>query len=241
MHTLYTKGGRRLRHIPTKEGHKICSACLIEKPVDNFHKRKKATVAICIECHKDQCRKRYRRKHPEIHRQVVPEGFKICHKCGRALPKASFAKSTRASDGLQASCSACKRDYRAKAKSKDPKKFNEIKAQRARERYARDVNARIINNLRGRLQKFIHNKYGKSYEDRLGCTLQEFKTHIEKQFKEGMSWENYGFKTWHIDHIQPMSSFDLTKESELLACCHYTNMQPLWASDNLSKGNKIIG
>jgi IS30 family transposase len=70
----------------------------------------------------------------------------------------------------------------------------------------------------------------------LGCTLQEFQTHLESLFQPGMTHENYG--EWHIDHIRPLVSFDLTQEDQRRASCHYTNLQPLWAKDNLSKGAK---
>ena len=72
----------------------------------------------------------------------------------------------------------------------------------------------------------------------MGITIQELKRYIEKLFKTGMSWENYGHKTWHIDHKIPVSKFDLTKPSEQLKAFHYTNLQPLWAVDNIKKSNK---
>jgi len=59
--------------------------------------------------------------------------------------------------------------------------------------------------------------------------------HIEKQFKPGMNWENYSLYGWHIDHIRPCASFDLTKEEEIQKCFHYSNLQPLWAEENLKK------
>ena len=73
----------------------------------------------------------------------------------------------------------------------------------------------------------------------LGCTVEELKTHIENQFKDGMTWENWKYDGWHLDHIIPCSSFDLTKKKEHKKCFHYTNLQPLWAKDNLSKSNKL--
>ena len=72
----------------------------------------------------------------------------------------------------------------------------------------------------------------------IGCTVEFLRQHLERQFHEGMSWNNHG--KWHIDHIQPCSSFDLTKREEQLMCFHYSNLQPLWAEDNLAKGAKII-
>jgi len=71
----------------------------------------------------------------------------------------------------------------------------------------------------------------------LGCTINELWIHLEKQFKQGMTRQNHG--KWHIDHIIPCVSFDLTKPEEQSKCFHYTNLQPLWASENLAKGSKI--
>ncbi len=73
----------------------------------------------------------------------------------------------------------------------------------------------------------------------LGCSIEDFRKHIELQWESWMSWENHGKKTWHIDHIIPIDSFDLTKEEEQKKCFHYTNMQPMYWRDNLIKSNKI--
>jgi hypothetical protein len=72
----------------------------------------------------------------------------------------------------------------------------------------------------------------------LGCPIDEFKQHIEKQFKEGMTWDNHG--EWHIDHIVPLKYNNPTIE-EVIERLHYTNTQPLLASENMSKGNRFIG
>jgi hypothetical protein len=81
------------------------------------------------------------------------------------------------------------------------------------------------------------NGYHKSNKTKqmLGCSFAELKVHIENQFVEGMSWDNRS--EWHIDHIKPLASANT--EEELLALCHFTNLQPLWAFDNMSKGSKI--
>jgi hypothetical protein len=73
----------------------------------------------------------------------------------------------------------------------------------------------------------------------VGCSAVFLREHIENQFTEGMTWENQG--KWHIDHIRPCASFDLSKEEERHKCFHYTNLQPLWAHDNLVKGYKWNG
>lgn len=77
-----------------------------------------------------------------------------------------------------------------------------------------------------------------STEKLVGITMLELKKHIEKQFKKGMTWENHG--KWHLDHILPLASFDLTDEEQQKKAFHYTNLQPLWAEENLSKHSKIL-
>jgi hypothetical protein len=70
----------------------------------------------------------------------------------------------------------------------------------------------------------------------LGCSIEFLKQHLESQFTEGMSWENHNLKGWHVDHIYPCASFDLSKPEEQQICFHWSNLQPLWWYDNLSKG-----
>ena len=74
----------------------------------------------------------------------------------------------------------------------------------------------------------------------LGCSLEELKTYLESKFQPGMSWDNWSVNGWHIDHIKPLVSFDLSNKDQFVEACHYTNLQPLWAKDNWSKGDKII-
>jgi hypothetical protein len=101
-------------------------------------------------------------------------------------------------------------------------------------------NNKIKDRLRHRIREAIKEQYGKkAYKtmELLGCSVDECRKWLESKFLHGMSWGNYG--KWHIDHILPCASFDLTKPEEQLKCFHYTNLQPLWAKDNLSKGSKL--
>lgn len=103
-----------------------------------------------------------------------------------------------------------------------------------------DLNTRMAETLRKRFRKVVFGVYKKESAIQLiGCSLDYFKEYIESKFTEGMSWNNYGIKGWHIDHIKPCASFDLTDLEQQKICFHYTNMQPLWAFDNYSKGAKI--
>lgn len=93
----------------------------------------------------------------------------------------------------------------------------------------------IRNLIRNSIKKQGYSKKSKTFEI-LGCSFEEFKEYLEKQFTEGMTWNNAG--EWHLDHIYPIS---LAKdEQEVIRLNHYTNFQPLWAIDNIKKGNKII-
>ena len=105
-----------------------------------------------------------------------------------------------------------------------------------------DVNYKIAITLRRSINNALFNKKiikSKKTLTILGCSLDFFKKHIESQFKNGMDWTNHGKFGWHIDHIKPISSFNLIIEKQQLECFNYKNMQPLWWHDNLSKGNKI--
>jgi hypothetical protein len=104
-----------------------------------------------------------------------------------------------------------------------------------------DLNYKLARNIRSRIKVTIkENRKTKSSLELLGCSLEQVRQHIESQFQEGMSWSNWSFYGWHIDHIRPISSFDLSDPIQQKQCFHYTNLQPLWAKDNLAKGNKII-
>jgi len=109
-----------------------------------------------------------------------------------------------------------------------------------RNRRKNDNIFRLIGNLRTRVWGVLKKNYKSTNTLKLlGCSIKQLKSHLEIQFTCGMSWKNYG--KWHVDHIRPCSSFDLSKSSEQLECFHYTNLQPLWAEDNLIKNDKIIG
>lgn len=107
-----------------------------------------------------------------------------------------------------------------------------------RSRRKTDTNFRLTQNLRTRIVKVLKgiNKSASTME-LVGCTIDEFKSHLQEQFQPGMTWENYG--KWHIDHIMPCASFDLANPEQQRQCFHHTNMQPLWAEDNLAKGDRI--
>jgi len=103
-------------------------------------------------------------------------------------------------------------------------------------RYRSDENHKLSCNLRSRLYDAINNetRSGSAILE-LGCSVEELKKHLESKFQPGMTWGNHSLNGWHIDHIIPLNSFDLTDPEQFKKACHYTNSQPLWAQDNWYK------
>lgn len=130
------------------------------------------------------------------------------------------------------------RYLRVKDKNKMPPGYhNEYMKKRAQ----RDPGFRIMLALRARARYAVRahgdgTKAAKTME-LIGCSVPHLREHLERQFSDGMSWGNYG--DWHIDHIKPCASFDLTKEDQQKACFNYKNLQPLWAEDNMKKGSRL--
>jgi len=105
-------------------------------------------------------------------------------------------------------------------------------------RYKEDVQFRLRKNIRSRTKQLVSSYFSTSKY--LGCSTEEFKQYLESKFQPGMTWDNYGcgrYK-WNIDHIIPLSSFNLTVESERYIACNFLNMRPLWHIDNVLKSNK---
>lgn len=150
-------------------------------------------------------------------------------------------------DGRKAIKSAYDKAYRLKHRERinalvrewhhsNKERLNEY----CRNKRANDPQFAIRNNLRCRVNTALRNvglKRDKHIEDLIGCTIEFLMGYLEAKFTDGMSWENRG--KWHIDHIMPCASFDLTKSEQRSLCFHYTNLQPLWAVDNIVKSDNI--
>ena len=193
--------------------------------------------------------------------------IKICSSCKEELDTNFFSKDKYHKDGLTTSCKNCQKIFYEKNKNKIRKRHREYakknseknsergrkwveehrkqareyKRKYERKRRQEDIKYKLLSNLSRRVRSAINNNSkSKNTINLVGCSIEELKQHLEKQFKEGMSWENYGLYGWHIDHIAPCYSFNLLLEEEQKKCFHYTNMQPLWAKENLKKGKKYV-
>ncbi len=124
--------------------------------------------------------------------------------------------------------SLASKKYRETDRAKELKRL-------AHKRERSTIEGRLRHALSTRLWHALKGKYKNSSTiEYLGCTIGELKSYLESQFQKGMTWANYG--TWHVDHLKACANFDLTKESQIKKCFHYSNLQPLFAFDNLSKG-----
>lgn len=183
---------------------------------------------------------------------------KVCKKCGIEKNICEFNKDRHnKKDGRRYRCRECTRieyrefyyenriteiDRQVNYQTNNKENVKIKRNSRFHEKYNNDLLYKLKINLRNRIKHFLRSK---NFNPKLnltyniiGCSPEEFKQFIESKFVDGMSWENYSHKGWHIDHVIPLSSANT--EEEVFKLCHYTNLQPLWSNENYKKGDKII-
>ena len=183
---------------------------------------------------------------------------KVCKDCGEEKCESLFFKK-------HANCKVCHLLKKKKWREKNPEEYKKqtkkyyestkeeqsrkkkIWIENNREKYnsywtkrkSSDPEFKLLSEMRSRLWLYLKkenfSKKNKTF-DIVGCSPLQLREYIEKQFVDGMTWDNRS--DWHIDHIIPLSS--VNTEEELYKLFHYTNLQPLWAEDNLKKSNKIL-
>jgi hypothetical protein len=170
----------------------------------------------------------------------------ICEKCHVTKPEIEFQTKT-----LIFKCKKChnkehyfkNREYyiaKMNKRQTDPKTKRKVQDYRNgyyRKKRKNDIQFKIKVNLRSRFYKVLKGLAKSATTiDLLGCSVVELIKHIESLWQSGMTWDNYG--KWHIDHIKPLSSFNLISKEEQRKACHYSNLQPLWAIDNFKKSDR---
>lgn len=146
-----------------------------------------------------------------------------CYGCKKTLPLEKFQTCRSSTKGKKYICKKCS-------------------VEASKLLYKNNPNHRIAELLRRCLRRIIEERFTiktSRVAKYLGCSIGEFIRYIESSFENGMSWENHGYDGWHLDHKIPCSKFDLSKESEIKKCFHYTNIQPLWKNQNLLKGARL--
>ena len=205
---------------------KICGKCKIEKSLDEFHKNKSTRSGLASYC--KPCSKKNYDNWRKSNLSKIRENNRIYR--NKNLEKIRSYQKNWIQNNIE-------RVNKSKEKYQFAN-FEKIKESKKRYRNS-NLNNKIACALRSRMNLAIKSsqKAGSAVRD-LGCSIEDLRTHLEYKFQKGMTWENRGKYGWHIDHIVPLSKFDLSKKEEFLKACHYTNLQPLWAKDNLKKHNK---
>ena len=205
---------------------KVCTKCNEEKEFGEFNKNKDGKFGVTSVC--KSCKRAYReenkeaisvqkRTHYEKNKDVVLE------------------KNREYYNKNKETISVQHHEYY----NENKEKLIQNGVNYRRIRLAEDPLFRLIHNMRTRVNHAIKANSGEKAEktmELLGCSVQHVRDHLESQFTEGMTWETQG--EWHIDHIRPCASFNLEDPEEQKKCFHWTNLQPLWAADNIRKGDK---
>ncbi len=208
-------------------GHvvKVCTKCKKEKSVESFSndKSKKDGKALwCKDCRNKADKSRHARNRDA---ENLLSKLRYVKNKDTILEKQKNYYEENKED---------KKAYQRKYRASNKEKINKHNIQRRES----DVQHKLRTSLRSRLNIALrgNQKSGSSVGD-LGCSILELKNYLESKFTKGMSWDNHGTSGWHIDHILPLSSFDLENREQLLKACHYTNLQPLWWYENLRKSD----
>lgn len=254
---------RALKSFVYESGSKPCSTCLVCKTLtdENWKSENRGLGGYSSKCKACDKQARLDKKAPELIAKQDDAlrlnvlGMKRCPCCKDAKPHVSFIKRKRG--GYYSYCLECCKNQSNEKRLVDVEGDREKKLRSWRKRIvengdamraARNVHrngkrkidvlfaleCRIRSNLGQSFRRLGYTKRSRTYTI-LGCDWEFFRAHIERQFLKGMNWENRD--GWHIDHITPTSTAET--EADLIALNHFTNLRPMWAKDNLSKGAQI--
>lgn len=191
---------------------RICLKCFCEKPFSYFQMRKEGYFRLaCKECMSIH-HQGYRKNNLEKIRAKRREAYN--------LNKADILEKNK----------AWKRANEERRRQYVLNREKMLRREKPGHALRKDIPRRILLALKGETKSASTLKL-------LGCSYEELRAHLQNQFRPGMTWETHGL--WHIDHKRPCASFDLTDPAQQRECFHYTNLQPLWALENIQKSDKI--
>ena len=207
---------------------KICSRCEIEKASQEFYPDKSKKSGLSSRCRKCvfEATTEWKQKNPD--------------KCKDHLKAHYIAHSTQVQtyhkkryQEKKESILASNADWRKRNKQR----HSYLSQRNKKKRMAEDPSVKIAEYQRVRIRRALMGiDKSQSTRQLLGCSAEFLRGHLQAQFQPGMTWENYG--EWHVDHIRPCASFNLANPGHQQICFHYTNLQPLWAIDNLKKSDR---
>lgn len=225
---------------------KLCTKCNVEKQLSEFHKtkfNKSGFLSTCKLCFKIKSKK---------YREVNPEKKYLSDKKWREKNQERVNISRKKWSKNNHDKVLKNNKNQLKRRSDNPENYriwrknNPEKHKNYRKNYAVKKKTDTLYRIKIKLRKRFKNameaiglKKNKNTTELLGCDLSFFKSHIESLFTEGMCWDFISINKIHIDHKIPCDAFNLSLISAQKTCFHYTNLQPLWAKDNLKKSNYI--
>ena len=238
---------KRIPHI-VEEGveKKRCCKCKSYKPLDCYNKGKdqwdglRGTCKDCLHAHRMKASTKERMTaYNKQYWHDTKEEQSVRSKAWRennVEHRKAYNKKYRQEHGKEV-------DQRRWQKMKNDPKHKEYMAEYRpkyeKERRANDPAWKLKQNLSRRIREEMQSAGGKGKTTiaYVGCSVEHVKAHLEQQFTDGMSWENYG--DWHIDHRRPCASFDFNKDEDAHMCWHYTNLQPMWGAENIKKSDSF--
>lgn len=214
---------------------RTCSACKTDKAEGEFYALPRFT---CKDCHGKKCR-RWKSQNRSAYLKQQAEAARNRH---RVNPERRAEANRKFRKNHPERLRVLRRESRKRHLSAALKRVRDWRKSNPdyeKNRYHSDPRFRITECLRSRLYVALvagGAKKAASTFALLGCSLEFIKTHLESLFRPGMTWDNHG-PVWHIDHIKPCAKFDLTDPEQQKACFHWTNLQPLFVKENLSKSS----
>jgi hypothetical protein len=202
---------------------KVCKKCLVDKLLSDFNKNKNTNDGLQVNC--KICNKEYKTQYYIDNKDKISEKHKEYYIENK---KKIIDRVKIWGENNKDKVGQYKKDYVEKNRD-----FINLKmVQRKKD----DPILKLKMLYRSKTNKILGSNRESTF-DLIGCSPSELKSYLEKQFKDGMCWENHGLFGWHIDHIIPLSS--AKSDDELKKLCHYSNLQPLWAIENIIKRDKI--
>jgi len=208
---------------------KTCSLCKEEKDINDFHFSKGFPLARC-KCCINKVNREWYLKNKENKIEHTKRWVENNKDKARSYKRKYYYKNSEKMN-----------ETSTKWRNENKKKHVQNVMKSTRKRYKNNLLFRLECIVRASVKR-VTNAIKQDKElhslEHIGCSLDEFKLHIESLWTEGMSWDNYGRYGWHIDHKIPLSWF-IKNSPDPWKANHYLNLQPLWAKDNLSKGDSI--
>ena len=210
---------------------KICASCSLKKQVVDFPKRTSSPDGIhylCFDCK----RKREKEWYYANRGKAVAKSVRWA----KDNKKKHAARQKRYDDAHTEEKRERARIYYVKNKEEINRKTSEYRRKREKDDPVFKVRLRLSSRIHRAIKRGSKSSNTMSL---LGCSLEELKGHLESKFQCGMTWGNYGYYGWHVDHVVPCAFFDLSDPKQQQECFHFSNLQPLWRVENMRKSSSL--